>query len=136
MRTSNIANVNTLKVWAYGVAAVAAALCVTAGALALPPSTSAAQPHPIAAAHGAEIMWTTDDSVCASGERGGCYLPETPDVIWVSEGLPADLEEYVILHELGHLIQARNGEAFNECAADRYAQTHGAQFGEYCAPIG
>ena len=135
MRASNIANVNTLKVWAYGVAAVAAALCVTAGALALPPSTADAVTHPLTAPHDTKIMWT-ETSVCADGKQGGCYLPETPNVIWVSDGMPDDLEEYVILHELGHLIQHRNGEPFDECAADRYAQTHGAQFGEYCAPIG
>lgn len=117
------------------VASIAAlGICVGFGlALILAtPSVAEARTDSIAEQFGAKIIW---ENHCEPEERGGCFLPHTPDVIYVSEGMPADLEEYVILHELGHLMQHRLGQPFNECAADRFAQSLGSGFGEYC-PVG
>lgn len=66
--------------------------------------------------------------------ESGCFLRATPDVIYVKEGLGAEWFRYVVLHEIGHVIQYRLGLPMDECAADRFAQSMGSEHGGYCAP--
>lgn len=91
----------------------------------------------LAGTFGATISWFTDPSEtpCEQVDAAGCYSPRNPDVIYISKGLQPDVQRYAILHEIGHMVQSRLGMPIDECAADRFAQSLGATYGPYCAPV-
>lgn len=82
----------------------------------------------LAARFAVTIVWTDDDRNCGAG----CYDPRDPNVIYVAPGMDAETTRYVVLHELGHVLQFRVGMAADECAADRFAQSMGSTMGGYC----
>ena len=100
------------------------------------PLMSAPSPTPsldeFAASIGVEIAWApVTPCTFAKPQSLGCYLPATPDVIYVVPSSSKNNKQ-VVLHELAHVMQHRLGLWLNECDADRLANTLGAHSGEYC----
>lgn len=89
-----------------------------------------ASPQPItpenrAADMGVKILFTADP--CGLPENGyGCYEPRHSKVIQIKTGLTAEMEDFVILHELAHVAADRAGEPQDECTMDRQAVAWGA----------
>ncbi len=52
---------------------------------------------------------------------GGCFRFNHPDTIYLSTDLKADQLRFIALHEYAHVLQFRNGEPLDECAADKQA---------------
>lgn len=78
-----------------------------------------------------KMVLTDDPERNCGGYRGGCFQSDTPDTIYVSPSVKLYYLDYVIIHELGHLIDYANGtmsddSAVTECAADQYAKDAGA----------
>ena len=85
-----------------------------------------------AASIGVEIAWApVTPCTITKPQSLGCYLPATPDVIYVVPSSGKNNKQ-VVLHELAHVMQHRLGLWLNECDADRLANTLGAHSGEYC----
>lgn len=90
----------------------------------------------IAEKFGVTIVWQTRVFCAGPDDRvAGCFLPATPDTIYVRVDQVSDLEHYIVLHEIAHVIQYRLGQDRDECGADRIAQSLGASYGNYCEPI-
>lgn len=88
----------------------------------------ARQPEDIASRFDVAVVWFEgDDSPCDAGS-GGCFDPETPDVVYIMRGLDAEVERSLILHEIGHVLQFRLGLPLDECAADLFAESMGASW--------
>lgn len=87
-----------------------------------PPAVS--ESHEIAAKFDVEVVFT--DALPCGDEMGGCFLPQTPDVVYVRNGLAQATRNSVILHEIGHVLQHRLRLPQDECAADAFAQSMGA----------
>lgn len=106
---------------------------VIASVLAIPivfaPADQLDTTNKIASKFGVSIIWTSDWRNCsARGEMSqysGCWLSITPDVIYVSPGMPQNLEDFIILHETMHVLQHRLGSPIDECEADRFAILNG-----------
>lgn len=108
-------------------ACAVAILAITAAATGNETPQSA--PQEIAADFGLTVVWFTDESPCgAVDEMIGCYDSDTPDVIYIAEGMDADKERSVILHEIGHALHDRLGLPIDECAADQFAASMGATY--------
>lgn len=101
------------------------------GAYAATTVTPETNPNQIAEQFGATIAWFDDESPCG-GEDVGCYTSRTPNTIYIRTGLEPDVQRSVILHELGHLTQARLGLPRDECKADEFAKSLGATVTAYC----
>lgn len=116
-------------------AAVTAAIMIGGPQLlsAHPAETDATK---IAAAFNVKIVWTTLSPCSAIRENiDGCFSPKTPATIYVSPTLNPANEYYIVLHEIGHVLQHRLGVVEDECAADRFAQSMRSTLGYYCKPI-
>jgi len=85
---------------------------------------------------GVEIIWTSDERNCGSkggSQKGGCFDPTTPEVIYVSV-MPAMATLTVVFHELAHVQQYREGLPLDECDADRRAAEWGSTQAIYVCP--
>jgi hypothetical protein len=90
----------------------------------------------IAAKFDVQIVWQNRVLCAGPDDRvAGCFTPAAPDTIFVRTGQTPELERYIVLHELGHVIQYRLGLDRDECGADRFAQSMGSTYGNYCAPV-
>lgn len=112
------------------------ALMVTATLYVIPsvmaPADHLATTNPIASQYGVSINWNKDDLAFACSPIAlGCFVEHTPTVIYVSPDL-GDYTEQVILHELGHVMQYRNGVPMDECGADQFAALMGSDEGYNC----
>lgn len=120
-----------------GVLALIATTLLTAAVIPDPaPRASAGNTYDnIAAEYGVTIDWFTQaEAVCDEG-ASGCIDYDSLDSINVMSGQTNYWTLYVVLHEIGHVIQYREGgaEALNECDADAWALEHGAlTAGYYC----
>lgn len=74
---------------------------------------------------GIEVVYT-DSPPCKQDGCAGVFDPATPDRIYIRNGTwhPDDL----ILHELAHVQQFRDGAPLDECEADEIAKSWGAEF--------
>jgi len=74
------------------------------------------------------IDWFSPESDVCGGGQSGCIDFDSIDSINVMSGQTRAWTEYVVLHEIGHVIQFReSGTAgLDECSADEYAKDHGA----------
>lgn len=102
-------------------------------AIAAPQPTT---PEDRAADMGVTIHYSDDP--CGLPENGlGCYEPRHSKLIQVKNGLSADMEDFVILHELAHVAADRAGTTQDECTMDRQAVAWGAlekDMRPYCRP--
>lgn len=98
--------------------------------VALIPKPGAVVPDEIAAQFGVTVQ-VVSETPCG---LAGCFLRATPDTIYIEPGFDGEELRYLILHEIGHVIQHRLGIPLDECGADRFAQSMGSTFGAYCAP--
>lgn len=99
----------------------------------LPGVTTAAEQR--AADMSVTIIYTDDERNCGAqmgdGVGGGCFHPETPNVIYVGTWLYAEKLDATILHELGHAWLYQHGSPHDECAADAKAIDWGATWTYY-----
>lgn len=98
-------------------------------------ATVQANTHPSKAEQQAEalhiaIIWTAGVP-CGHADAVGCYTGGGKIV--VLEGMSAADTEFVIYHELGHVISKRLGLGWNDCEADQYAVSMGATFPAICS---
>lgn len=120
---------------AYGVVgSLAGVACVLLSLLIAQPARGAETPNTVAAQFGITVITEQHLSCGGSFRVAGCFRPATPDTIYVQAGLDPDFENYVVLHEIGHAMANRLGLPPDECQADRFAQSLGAQMGNYCPP--
>jgi hypothetical protein len=110
-----------------------ALLVFVCAGLLLPIHSSVSDSDEIAAQYGVSIIWTNLTCKVVDPEAEGCFSPLTPTVIYVSPDLPSWAERHAVLHEIAHVLQFRQGERQDECAADRFAQAHGSDAYSYCA---
>ena len=82
------------------------------------------------------ITVTFTESPCGQERWGGCFSTDTPNVIFIAPGLDPVQTADIILHELAHVEQYRQGLGFDECEADRIATTWGAlTLANHCAQV-
>ena len=111
------------------------AVAATLTAIALVAPVGAYQNRPLQAlAHnyGVTIFWEATHCSLISPGALACFLPATPNTIFVNPKLKEWEMHYAVLHELGHVLQHRAGQPLDECAADVYAHEHGAIAWSYC----
>jgi len=84
-----------------------------------------------AAAFGIMVEW--QQNPCGN-DWSGCYDWSQPWHIMVRRDPDSRWTDYVILHELAHVRQQREGLPPNECDADRQAIVWGALFSGYECP--
>lgn len=71
-----------------------------------------------------KVVFTDDIGINCGAQKseahqGGCFHPLTPDTIYLSTGLTDGLLTYLTYHEYAHVLQAREGQLLDECAADQ-----------------
>ena len=111
-------------------AAVIAAVMLGLPAI-LAPASPLKDMDEMAATFGVEIVWTSV-SPCQGirTDAIGCHIELTPSRIYVSPDLTASDTRYIVLHEIGHVVQSRLGIPLDECEADNFARSLGAVVGE------
>ena len=118
-----------------------AGIMLGAPALASPhvfPTEPLTDPTAIAAAFDAKIVRNTDG--CGTPTKSyievvGCASSTAHDTIYVSPDLEGEKLRYVVLHELGHVMQFRLGIERDECQADVFASSlGGGDKGINCKP--
>lgn len=93
------------------------------------------------AERGVEIIWTSDPAMncgaTAEGGIGGCFQPEWPEAIVLSPELYGGALEFVTLHEYRHVQQYREALPLDECDADAWAISQGAdaRFAHYSCEV-
>lgn len=129
-RTMNIRG--QVQGFAIGAAVMAAVM------LGAPSVLNATQSHPhsadeIAATFGVKIVWSVlPCKIALPTETEGCFLPDTPNVIYVDPASQGELRLHqTVLHELGHVVQQRLGIKRSECGADRFAMSLGSIGGNH-----
>lgn len=126
---------STIQGIAIGAALTAAVM------IGIPALLSAHQPTEnytqIAEDFGVTIVWTpvTPCAITGGTHVIGCFVPTTPNTIYVQPNLPEGKTRYSVLHEIGHVMQWRLGRQLGECAADRFAQSLGSTGGNYCPAV-
>jgi hypothetical protein len=87
----------------------------------------------LAAEYNVTIDWfdRTDDA--CGNDSSGCIDFDSLDSISVMSGQINEWTRYVVIHEIGHVIQVREGgpDALNECDADAFAFAHGGELSDY-----
>lgn len=69
---------------------------------------------------GINIIWS-DQITCAGVPADGCYRGKDHK-IEIRSGMSADYTQFVIYHELGHVISDREGLNWSEADCDAYAE--------------
>jgi Zn-dependent peptidase ImmA (M78 family) len=90
----------------------------------------------IAASFGVNIVWAKHSPCELQGDVFlGCFTAATPNTIYVAPDMSDANEYYIVLHEIGHVLQHRLGNMQDECAADRFAQSMRSNLGMTCPPV-
>jgi hypothetical protein len=120
-----------------GALALTAATLLTAAVMPEPEARAVAGNtyETLAAEYDVTIDWFDRSEDVCGNDSSGCIDFDSLDSISVMSGQTNYWTLYVVLHEIGHVIQYREGgaEALNECDADAWALSHGAMTaGYYC----
>jgi hypothetical protein len=70
-------------------------------------------------------MVITDGKDNCGGAGGGCFHRDDLNVIYVSPEVKHHYLDFVIVHEIGHALDARAGRETSECSADQFAKDFG-----------
>lgn len=88
------------------------------------PLYTAVAPHEIADEFGVDVTYFGTSPCGDTDHILGCWDPATPELIYVSATIDdPDLEMWVVLHEIGHVMHHRLGTDGTECAADMFARS-------------
>lgn len=110
-----------------GAAVVAGIMLAAPAVFAAPTPTLPTAPltdgDQIAAAFNVKVVW--DISNCTKGEHPkvvlGCTFASDPSTIYINPVGTPERKHRTVLHELGHVVQARLGLEHSECNADKFA---------------
>lgn len=93
-----------------------------------------ASTNDVAAGFGVQIIWVENIAEKCGDMTAGCWEEITPDTIYIGSKLEPEATRHAVLHELGHVMQNRLGQPFDECKADDFAQALGSTMQSYKCP--